>query len=49
MDRLFCSEKTECIPTLGYKTAQEARRDLRLFLMHLYNWIRSHQFNDWLA
>ena len=34
---------------LGYRTAQEAQRDISHFLMHRSNWIRPHQFNDGLA
>lgn len=49
MERVFRSLKTEWIPTLGYRTAQEAQRDISLFLMHRYNWSRSHQFNGGLA
>jgi len=46
MERVFRSLKTEWIPTVGYMTAQEARRDISHYLMHRYNWIRPHQFND---
>ncbi|TPV49248.1 IS3 family transposase [Pseudomonas fluorescens] len=49
MERVFRSLKTEWIPTLGYRTAQEAQRDISHFLMHRYNWIRPHQFNGGLA
>ncbi|MBI7467861.1 IS3 family transposase, partial [Pseudomonas aeruginosa] len=31
-----------------YLTAQEAQRDISRYLMHRYNWIRPHQFNDGL-
>ncbi|MCV4139825.1 hypothetical protein OD769_27640, partial [Pseudomonas aeruginosa] len=31
-----------------YLTAQEAQRDISHYLMHRYNWIRPHQFNDGL-
>jgi putative transposase len=34
---------------LGYMTAQEAHRDISHYLMHWYNWIRPHQFNNGLA
>ncbi|OZY29267.1 hypothetical protein CJF40_05555 [Pseudomonas lundensis] len=33
----FRSLKTEWILTTGYRTAQEAQRDIRHFLMHWYN------------
>jgi putative transposase len=45
MERVFRNLKTKWIPTLGYRTAQEAQRDISYFLMHRYNWIRPHQFN----
>jgi len=46
MERLFRSLKTEWIPSTGYMTAREARRDVGLFLMDYYNWQRPHQHND---
>eukprot|EP01034_Spumella_vulgaris_P043785 gene43785-54406_t len=49
MERVFRSLKTEWIPTVGYMTAQEAHRDISHYLMHRYNWIRPHQFNNGLA
>lgn len=49
MESVFRSLKTEWIPTVGYMTAQEAHRDISNYLMHRYNWIRQHQFNDGLA
>ncbi|MCY0109949.1 IS3 family transposase [Pseudomonas monsensis] len=49
MERVFRSLKTEWIPTVGYMTAQEANRDISHYLMHRYNWIRPHQFNNGLA
>ena len=49
MERVFRSLKTEWIPTMGYATVQQARRDISYFLMHRYNWIRPHQFNGGLA
>ncbi|AOX99538.1 transposase [Jeongeupia sp. USM3] len=49
MERLFRSLKTEWVPHVGYMTAQEARRDISHYLMHRYNWLRPHQFNDGLA
>ena len=49
MERVFRSLKTEWIPTTGYMTGQQAQRDISQYLMHHYNWIRPHQFNDELA
>ena len=48
MERLFRSLKSEWIPPTGYLTAQEAQRDISHYLMHRYNWIRPHQFNNGL-
>lgn len=48
MERLFRSLKSEWVPSTGYRTAQEAQRDISHYLMHRYNWIRPHQFNDGL-
>ena len=49
MERVFRSLKTEWMPTVGYRAAQEAQRDISHFLMHRYNWIRPHQFNVGMA
>ncbi|MCG1019983.1 integrase core domain-containing protein, partial [Mycetohabitans sp. B4] len=49
MERLLRSFKTEWLPPMGYLSAQEAHRDISHYLMHRYNWIRPHQFNDALA
>lgn len=49
IERVFRSLKTEWIPTVGCMTAQEAHRDISYYLMHRYNWIRPHQFNNGLA
>jgi putative transposase len=38
--RVFRSLKTEWIPTTGYMTDQEAQRDISLYLINHYNWIR---------
>ncbi|HHQ2576939.1 TPA: IS3-like element IS222 family transposase [Pseudomonas aeruginosa] len=48
MERLFRSLKSEWVPSTSYLTAQEAQRDISHYLMHRYNWIRPHQFNDGL-
>nr|WP_100550094.1 MULTISPECIES: IS3 family transposase [unclassified Pseudomonas] len=48
MERLFRSLKSEWIPQTGYLTAQQAQRDISYYLMHRYNWVRPHQFNDGL-
>ncbi|WP_394535861.1 IS3 family transposase [Pseudomonas aeruginosa] len=48
MERLFRSLKSEWVPSTGYLMAREAQRDISHYLMHRYNWIRQHQFNDGL-
>ncbi|MBK61286.1 MAG: IS3 family transposase [Pseudomonas sp.] len=48
MERLLRSLKSEWIPQTGYLTAQQAQRDISYYLMHRYNWVRPHQFNDGL-
>lgn len=49
MEPLFRSVRTEWVPSTGYVTAQEAQWDISHYLMHWYNWIRPHQFNQGLA
>lgn len=46
MERLFRSLKTEWIPSTGYMSAREAKRDIAAYLMDYYNWQRPHQHND---
>ena len=46
MERLFRSLKSEWIPGTGYMTLAEAHRDISHYLMHRYNWVRPHQFNE---
>ncbi len=48
-ERLFRSLKSEWKPNTGYMTGQQAHRDFRHYLMHRYNCIRPHQFNNGLA
>ncbi|MBY6062924.1 IS3 family transposase [Pseudidiomarina sediminum] len=48
MERVFRSLKSEWMPTTGYRSAIEAKRDVSYFLMNYYNWERPHQFNDGL-
>ncbi len=45
MERLFCSQKTEWVPTVGYMSASLAQQDIGRFLMQRYNSQRPHQFN----
>ena len=46
IQRLLRSFKTEWLQSTGYMTAQEAQWDISHYLMHRYNWIRPHQFNE---
>ena len=46
MERLFRSLKTEWIPSTGYISLKEARRDISYYLMNYYNYQRPHQYND---
>ncbi|MCH7373829.1 IS3 family transposase [Aeromonas sp. MR19] len=46
MERLFRSLKTEWLPTTGYMSLREAKRDISSYLMDYYNWRRPHQHND---
>ena len=46
MERLFRSLKTEWVPSSGYVNAEVAQKDISHYLMHHYNWLRPHQFND---
>ncbi len=49
MERVFRSLKTEWVPAEGYKSAEEAQRDISSYLMDYYNWRRPHQHNDGMA
>ncbi|MGY4014300.1 IS3 family transposase [Aeromonas molluscorum] len=49
MARLFRSLKTEWLPTTGYMSLREAKRDISYYLMDYYNWRRPHQHNDGIA
>lgn len=46
MERLSRSLKTEWVPSSGYVNAEIAPKDFSHYLMHNYNWLRPHQFND---
>lgn len=48
MERVFRSLKSEWIPSTGYRSPSEAKRDVGYFLMNYYNWERPHQFNNGL-
>ncbi|MBD3584119.1 hypothetical protein HHX48_00005 [Salinimonas sp. HHU 13199] len=36
------------LPLTGYRSPNEAKRDVGYYLMNYYNWKRPHQFNDGL-
>jgi len=48
-ERLFRSLKTEWAPATGYRSIDEARKDIGLYLMDYYNWQRPHTANDGVA
>lgn len=48
MERVFRSLKSEWIPSTGYRSLNEAKRDVGYYLMNYYNWERPHQFNNGL-
>ena len=46
MERVFRSLKSEWIPSLGYRSMHDARKDIGEYLMDYYNRQRPHTFND---
>jgi putative transposase len=48
MERVFRSLKSEWMPSTGYHSINEAKRDVGFYLMNYYNWERPHQFNSGL-
>jgi putative transposase len=42
------SLKTEWIPPMGYRTREEAERDIGQYLMTYFNWQRPHSYNGGL-
>lgn len=48
-ERLFRSLKTEWLPHKGYCSAEEAKRDVSLYLSGYYNRIRPHKYNSGLS
>ncbi len=49
MERLFRSLKTEWVPSLGYRSTNEARKDIGLYLVDYYNRLRPHTANKGLS
>jgi putative transposase len=48
-ERLFISLKTEWVPATGYRSMDEAPKDIGLYLMDYYNWHRPHTANGGMA
>jgi len=49
MERLFRSLKTEWVPLTGYRSINEASKDIGTYLMSYYNWYRPHTANGGIA
>ena len=49
MERVFRSFKSEWMPSEGYRSFSEAKKDIGYYLMDYYNWYRPHQSNGGLA
>lgn len=37
------------MPSAGYRSLNEVKRDVSYYLMNDYNWERQYQFNNWLS
>ena len=48
MERVFRSRKSEWMPSTGYHSINDAKRDAGYYLMNYYNCKRPHQLNDGL-
>jgi putative transposase len=46
IERVFRSLKSEWVPSLGYRSTPDARKDIGAYLMDYYNRQRPHAFND---
>lgn len=49
MERMFRSFKSEWMPSEGYRTFAEAKKDIGRYLMDYYNCYRPHQNNEGVA
>jgi putative transposase len=49
MERVFRSFKSEWMPSEGYRSFSEAKKDIGYYLMDYYNWYRPHQSNGGMA
>ena len=49
MERVFRSFKSEWMPTTGYRSFTEAKKDIGQYLMDYYNWYRPHRNNGGIS
>jgi len=49
MERVFRSFKSEWMPTAGYRSFTEAKKDIGQYLMNYYNWYRPHRNNGGIS
>ena len=49
MERVFRSFKSEWMPTTGYRSFSEAKKDIGQYLMDYYNWYRPHRNNGGIS
>ena len=49
MERFFRSLKTEWIPTIGYRSFNEAKIDITKYIIGYYSQVRPHQHNGGLT
>lgn len=49
MERFFRSLKTEWVPTTGYDSFNEAKREIMRYITGYYSQLRPHTFNDGLT
>lgn len=49
MGRFFRSLKAEWVPTIGYRSFNEAKLDIMKYIIGYYSQVRPHQHNGGLA
>lgn len=49
MERVFRSFKSEWMPTTGYRSFNEAKKDIGQYLTDYYNWYRPHRNNGGIS
>ncbi len=47
MERFFRSLKSEWIPKVGYRSPEQAKADVLIYVNHYYNRVRPHSTNDY--